>query len=316
MKTLVTGGAGFIGSTLVDRLLDDGHHVEVIDNMSSGRLSNLKDAQDRHGARLSLRDLDIRDSEIGGVITSYSPEVIFHLAAQIDVRRSVLDPIFDAEVNVIGSLNVLEGARTAGTRKVVFASSGGTIYGDVPHDLLPVDESHPFQPVSPYGITKGVMADYFRAYERFHGLQTATCALANVFGPRQDPHGEAGVVAIFAKRLLSGEPCTIYGDGSATRDYIYVDDAVDAFICAAEFGSGLYNIGTGVETSTEDLYLVLAKAASVDAQPDYAPERPGEIPRSALNASRARRELGWNPNVGVEDGARRVLDYFRTHFDY
>lgn len=308
MNALVTGGAGFIGSTLVDRLLDEGHRVVVVDNLVSGRLRNLERARAEHGDQLVVHELDIRDHRAVELVAEVGAEVVFHLAAQMDVRVSVNQPVFDAEVNVIGALNVLEGARSGGARKVVFASSGGTIYGE--SDQLPLTEDAPQRPLSPYGITKKVFGDYLYAYSRLHDLDYVALALANIFGPRQDPHGEAGVVAIFSQRLLAGERCRIFGDGAATRDYVYVDDTVDAFVRAARAGSGLYNIGTGVETSTADLYRALADAAGVDAEPEYVPARPGELQRSVLDASKARAELGWAPTVDVATGAKRVLEYF------
>ena len=281
MKTLVTGGAGFIGSTLVDRLLGEGHEVVALDNLASGKLANLTNAQKSNGFRFV--EHDIRDESVVQLVADQGVEVVFHLAAQMDVRVSVTDPAYDASVNVMGAINVVEGARRSGVRKVVFASSGGTIYGAASESLLPFDENVPQHPLSPYGITKKVFGDYLFAYKALHGLDYCALALGNIFGPRQDPHGEAGVVAIFGQRLLSGEQCKIFGDGSATRDYCYVDDTVDAFYRAATSGTGLYNIGTGIETSTKELYFAMAKAAGVDQEPEFAPARPGELERSCLN---------------------------------
>jgi UDP-glucose 4-epimerase len=313
MRALVTGGAGFIGSTLVDRLLAEGHEVDVVDNLSTGSLANLADARSNTDHRFQLHNLDIRDEALEELIERRQPEVIFHLAAQIDVRVSVADPVLDAMINVIGSLHVLEGARKAGTRKVVFASSGGTIYGAIADEDLPADESHPQRPVSPYGITKKVVGDYLFAYRELHQLEYTALALANVYGPRQDPHGEAGVVAIFAGRLLSGEPCTIFGDGGQTRDYVFVDDVVDAFVRAADKGNGLIiNVGTGTETSVTELYETMASVAGVDTPAINAPARPGELARSALDASRATEQLGWTPWTDLAAGTGAVLDYFRT----
>lgn len=313
MRALVTGGAGFIGSTLVDRLLAEGHEVEVVDDLSSGSLANLTDARATPDHRFTFHQMDIRDAAVSELIERRQPEVVFHLAAQIDVRVSVADPVHDAMINVVGSLNVIEGARRAGARKVVFASSGGTIYGEPPDDELPYSESCPTHPVSPYGVAKKVVSDYLFAYRRLYDLEFTSLALANVYGPRQDPHGEAGVVAIFAGRLLKGEPCTIFGDGSATRDYVYVDDVVDGFVRAADKGSGLVlNIGTGVETSTAELYNTMAQVAQVDAPAQLAPAREGEVARSALDAGRAGIHLGWKPWTELAVGSAAVLDYFRT----
>lgn len=313
MRALVTGGAGFIGSTLVDRLLAEGHEVDVVDDLSSGSLANLADARATPGHRFQLHRMDIRDASLSELIERRAPEVVFHLAAQIDVRVSVEDPVHDAMINVIGSLNVLEGARRAGSRKVVFASSGGTIYGAPDGADLPVKESHPQHPISPYGITKKVVSDYLFAYRRMYELEYTSLALANVYGPRQDPHGEAGVVAIFAGRLLADEPCTVFGDGEQTRDYVFVDDVVDAFVRAADKGSGLViNIGTGVETSVNDLYATMAKVAGSDRPATRAPARMGELDRSSLDASRAEMQLGWRPWTDLSTGTAAVLDFFRN----
>ncbi len=269
MRTLVTGGAGFIGSTLVDRLLAAGHAVDVVDSLWTGNLSNLDQANATAGDRLDFHHLDIRDPAIVELIAERKPELIFHLAAQADVRVSVARPVFDAEVNVLGSLQVLEGARRAGTRKVVVASSGGTIFGEPRPEDLPVRETHPQHPVSPYGVAKKVVDDYLYAYQRLFDLDFTALALANVYGPRQDPNGEAGVVAIFAGKLLSGDRCVIFGDGKQTRDFVYVDDVVDAFVRSIDAGSGmLCNIGTGLETSVNELYETMAAAAGVTAAAD------------------------------------------------
>jgi UDP-glucose 4-epimerase len=313
VNTVVTGGAGFIGSTLVDRLLAEGHHVDVVDDLSTGTLANLADARASADHHLIFHQLDIRSPDLGELMTRRRPEVVFHLAAQADVRVSVARPVHDAEINVIGSLNVIEGARRAGARKVVFASSGGTIYGDPDPSLLPIKESCPQRPSSPYGVAKKVVGDYLYAYRELHNLEYTALALANVYGPRQDPYGEAGVVAIFAGRLLAGEPCTIFGDGEQTRDFVYVDDVVDAFARAAELGSGLVvNIGTGKETSVNHLYRTMADAVGVDTPAIKAPARAGELQRSALDPGRAGIHLGWKPWTTLPAGTAAVLDYFRS----
>ena len=312
MKALVTGGAGFIGSNLVDRLLAEDHEVDVLDDLSSGSLANQAEARADRANRLTFHQVDIRDPHVVDLVARRQPEVVYHLAAQADVRVSVTRPVFDAEVNVIGTVNVLEGARVAGTRKVVFASSGGTIYGEPDPAALPCKESHPQAPLSPYGVTKRVAFDYLRVYRELHGIEFTALALANVYGPRQDPHGEAGVVAIFAGRLLSVEPCTVFGDGEQTRDYVYVDDVVDAFVRATSKGGGLLvNVGTGIETSVNQLYSAMARSAGVDRPAAMAPERPGELARSALDPGRAAIHLGWRPWTTVEDGTSRVLDWFK-----
>ncbi len=312
MRALVTGGAGFIGSTLVDRLLAEGSSVDVIDDLSTGSIANLAEARADRANDLKVHQVDIRDPAVVELIGRRRPEVVFHLAAQADVRVSVARPVFDAEVNIIGSLNVLEGARLAGARKVVFASSGGTIYGEPPATELPVKESHPQQPLSPYGVAKRAVTDYLHAYRELHSIEFTSLAMANIYGPRQDPHGEAGVVAIFAGLLLDEKPCTIFGDGKQTRDFVYVDDAVDAFVRAADRGSGLLcNIGTGRETSVNQLYEAMAHAAGVDAPAVYAPPRAGELERSCLDPARAELHLGWKPWTEIEVGVAETLRWFR-----
>jgi UDP-glucose 4-epimerase len=312
MKALVTGGAGFIGSTLVDRLLAEGHEVDVLDDLSSGSLANLAEARADRSNKLTFHQIDVRDPQIVDLVARRKPEVVFHLAAQADVRVSVARPAFDAEVNIIGTINVLEGARVAGTRKIVFASSGGTIYGEPAPADLPATESHPQLPLSPYGTAKRVGFDYMNVYRTLHGLEFTALALANVYGPRQDPHGEAGVVAIFAGKLLADEPCTVFGDGEQTRDFVYVDDVVDAFVRGASRGDGLLmNIGTGVETSVNTLYRTMATGAGVDRPAVTAAARAGELQRSSLDNTRARQQLGWKPWTTLDDGCARVLEWFK-----
>src|SRR5271163_1019705 len=272
MRTLVTGGAGFIGSTLVDRLLVEGHEVDVVDDFSTGSLLNLAEARGSAGRALTIHHLDISAPAVVELMARRRPELVFHLAAQADVRVSVARPVYDATVNIVGSLNVLEGARQAESERVVFAASGGTLYGEPDAEDLPVRESHPQQPVSPYGVSKKAVIDYLVAYRELHSLEFCALALANVYGPRQNPHGEAGVVAIFADRILRDEPVTIYGDGEQTRDYVFVDDVVDAFVRAATRGGGLVlNIGTGRETSINELAETMSAAAGVAKAPVHAP---------------------------------------------
>jgi UDP-glucose 4-epimerase len=318
MNTLVTGGAGFIGSTLVDRQIEAGHTVHVVDNLASGSLDNLAEAEATGGDRVEFHDIDVCDPAVTQLVERLRPEVVFHLAAQADVRVSVARPVFDAQVNIIGSLNILEGARAGGTAKVVFASSGGTIYGEPDASVLPVDERQPQRPISPYGVAKKVVGDYLFAYQRLHGLDFTALALANVYGPRQDPHGEAGVVSIFAGLLLAGKPCTLFGDGSQTRDFVYVADVADAFFRAGggdgqRRGSGLVlNIGTGIETSVLEIYRALATAAGIDVEPTFAPARPGELQRSALSPALAVAELGWTPGTDLATGAVAVLEWSKA----
>jgi UDP-glucose 4-epimerase len=311
LRTLVTGGAGFIGSTLVDRLLAEGHAVDVVDDLSSGSLANLAEARAGSAHDFTFHRLDVRSTALTDLIIRRQPEVVFHLAAQADVRVSVERPAFDAEVNILGTLNLLEGARQGPTRKVVYAASGGTLYGEP--EELPVRESHAQRPLSPYGVSKKAAGDYLITYRELHGIEFTALALANVYGPRQDPHGEAGVVAIFAGQLLTGAPCTVFGDGEQTRDFVYVDDVVDAFARAATKGSGLLvNIGTGEETSVNRLYDSMAATAGVTAPPHYAPARAGELARSALDPARAGIHLGWKPWTTLGEGTALVLDWFRA----
>jgi UDP-glucose 4-epimerase len=316
MRTLVTGGAGFIGSNLVDRLLAEGHEVDVVDDFSTGSLSNLSDARGSAGRALTIHHLDITAPAVVDLMARRRPELVFHLAAQADGRVSVARPAFDAEVNIVGSLHILEGARRAESQRVVFAASGGSLYGEPAEEDLPVRESHPHNPLSPYGVAKKSVLDYLAAYRQLHALEFSALALANVYGPRQDPHGEAGVVAIFAERLLRGEQVTLYGHGEPTRDYVYVDDVVDAFVRATTRGGGLVcNIGTGRETSVNDLVRIMAEQAGVEASVLSAPLRPGELMRCSLDNERAAIQLGWRPWTELADGTRAVLDFVRRRIE-
>lgn len=309
MQALVTGAAGFIGSTLVDRLLADGNTVVGIDNLSTGRAANLDDARRHDGFRLV--EADIVDSDLTALLAEHRPEVVYHLAAQIDVRRSVTDPPFDAAVNVLGTVRLAEAARLAGVRKVIHTSSGGSIYG-VPKNY-PTNETAPPDPASPYAAGKLSGETYLNAFRHLYGMDCTHIAPANVYGPRQDPHGEAGVVAIFAKALLAGAPTKVYGDGSNTRDYVYVGDVVDAFVRASGTTGGgqRFNIGTGVETSDRALHTVVAKAVGAPDDPQFAPPRLGDLARSCLDVRKAEMVLGWHPRVTLEEGVRRTVDYFR-----
>ncbi len=309
MRTLVTGGAGFIGSTLVDRLVSDGHDVTVVDDLSRGSHANLADALDT--GRVTVHELDVNDPGLAAVVAGAAPEVVFHLAAQIDVRRSVTDPRDDANRNVLGTIAVAEAARLAGVRKVVFTSSGGSIYGTP--EQLPVAETAPINPKSPYAASKVSAEVYLNTYRELYGLDCTHLAPANVYGPRQNPHGEAGVVAIFAGALLTGGPTTVFGDGGNTRDYVYVGDVVSAFVAASgdRGGGRRYNIGTGVQTSDRALHTLVAHAANAPDEPEFAPARLGDLRASALDASAARAELGWRPAVDLAEGIGRTVDYFR-----
>ena len=309
MRALVTGAAGFIGSNLVDRLLVDGNTVVAVDDLSSGRVANLDRARTYDG--FEFVEADIVSADLNGLLTDVRPEVVYHLAAQIDVRRSVTDPQFDATVNVIGAVRLADAARRAGVRKVVNTSSGGAIYG-VPQNF-PTNEVAPADPASPYGAAKLAAEVYLNSFRHLYGMDCTHIAPANVYGPRQEPHGEAGVVAVFAKALLADQPTTVFGDGSNTRDYVYVDDVVDAFIRASgSAGSGQrFNVGTGVETSDRALHTVVAAVVGAPDEPQSAPARLGDVKRSCLDARKAELVLSWRARVRLEDGVRRTVEYFR-----
>jgi UDP-glucose 4-epimerase len=292
MKALVTGGAGFIGSHLVDALLERDDTVAVVDDLSSGRREHVPD-------RVPLYVTDIAD--IAEAMERERPDVVFHLAAQVDVRKSVADPANDARINVAGTASVLEAARRAGVRRVVFASTGGALYGE--GAPLPTPESAPLEPFSPYGASKAAAETYLELFSRLYGLSTMALRFGNVFGPRQDPHGEAGVVAIFAGAAAEGRPVTVYGDGTQTRDYIYVSDVVSAALAAASSdATGAVNVGTGVETS------VLELVDAIGTRAEHAPARTGEVARSCLDVGRAAALLGWQAAVTLDDGLRRTRE--------
>jgi UDP-glucose 4-epimerase len=308
MRTLVTGGAGFIGSNLVDALLARGDEVTVVDDLSTGRRENLEGAL---AAGATLTGADIRDrTAIENAAVEAKPEVIFHLAAQIDVRKSVADPAFDAAINVGGTANVLEAARAAGAGRVVFTSTGGAIYGEGDGQDLPLSEDAPLAPEAPYGQSKFAAEGYLSLYERLHGLSSVSLRLGNVYGPRQDPLGEAGVIAIFCGRLHAGERPTVFGDGRQTRDYIYVGDVISAALAAAgSDATGAINVGTGIETDVLELVRLLGELGGAESfEPELAPARPGEVQRISIDPSRAERELGWRAQTNLQDGLRVTLD--------
>jgi UDP-glucose 4-epimerase len=304
VKVLVTGGAGFIGSHVTDVFLDAGHEVWALDDLSSGRRENLH-------PEVRLVVADIRSPDAARMVEAERFDVMCHLAAQMDVRRSVTDPRFDADVNVAGFLNLLEAARKSGVRKVVFSSTGGAIYGE--QDVYPAPETHPTRPVSPYGVSKASGELYLGYYRAQYGLRSTALRYANVYGPRQNPHGEAGVVAVFSERLLRGDGCTVNGTGEQTRDFVFGPDVARANLLAATGDvEGPVNVGTGIETDVNRLYALLARAAGVERPAQHAPAKPGEQLRSSVDPSRAAKVLGWRPTVVLEEGLRRTVDWFRA----
>jgi UDP-glucose 4-epimerase len=299
MHALVTGGAGFIGSHLVDALIAEEHTVAVLDNLTSGSRANVN--TDAH-----LHEVDVRDADaVDRVLGERPPDVVFHLAAQIDVRRSVSAPGFDAAVNVAGTAVLLESARLHRVQRLVLASTGGALYGEA--DAMPTPESAPIEPMSPYGTGKAAAESYCALYTRLHGLPTTSLRLANVYGPRQDPRGEAGVVALFCAAKLEGRTAAVFGDGLQTRDYVFVGDVVAAFMAAVRSSAtGAFNVGTGVETSVLDL------AAALELNAAHEPERLGEVKRSCLDPSAAGAELAWSPAITLSEGLDRTLEWART----
>lgn len=302
MKVLVTGGAGFIGSHVVDSLVKEGHSVAVVDDLSSGRRVHVNPT-----AR--FYQVDIREPRLQEVFEREKPDLVNHHAAHVDVRRSVADPLFDAGVNILGSLNLLECARQHGVENLVYASSGGAIYGEPSY--LPCDEEHPLNPICPYGVSKLTVEKYLSMYGHAHGLRYTILRYPNVYGPRQDPTGEAGVVAIFARRMLKGDQIVINGTGEQERDFLYVDDIVKANLLAMERADGqAYNLGCGTGTSVNELFESMKEMTGYRLQPTYGPPRPGETFRIYLDATKAQRELGWRPEAKLEDGLRATIASF------
>ena len=310
MRILITGGAGFIGSSVVDGYLAAGHDVAVVDDLSAGAPANVS-------RRARFHRADVRSGELDAIFAAERPEIVSHHAAQVSVRRSVEEPIVDAEINVLGSLNVLETARRHGVRRVIFASTGGAIYGEVDGGIA-ADEGHPCRPRSPYAIAKLAVEHYLDSYRLTGGLETVVLRYANVYGPRQDPHGEAGVIAIFVQRVLAGLTPVIYGDGEQIRDFVYVGDVVRANLAALTVptdGPTVMNIGTGRGTTVNALWRALAAIAQPGVGPYHEPARAGDILRSVLDPSRARAVLGWQPEVSLEDGLRRTWEWFVANAD-
>ena len=304
MRVLVTGGAGFIGSHVVDRLLADGHSVDVVDNLATGQ-------RERVPSAVRLHVCDLRDARLGAVVAAARPEVVVHVAAQAAVSRSVGDPRFDASVNVLGTIALLEACRRAGVRRAVYTSTGGAAYGDT--SVLPTPEDHPLRPASPYGVSKVTAERYLECWAGLTGGRGLTLRLANVYGPRQDPAGEAGVIAIFTSRLLADAPCVVNGDGEQTRDYVYVGDVADAVAraVASADATGIANIGTGVETTVNELYRRLARLIGVSRAAEHGPAKLGEQRRSLLDAARAKSLLGWRPSTPLDEGLTQTVVWFR-----
>ncbi len=307
MKILITGGAGFIASHIADALIAEGHSVVVLDNLSSGRIENLN-------AGAYFVEGDIRDRTlVNRLFKEHRFDIVNHHAAQMDVRKSVADPIFDAEVNILGTINLLEASREHGVRRFILASTGGAIYGE--QDYFPADENHPTRPESPYGVAKRSIELYLHYYKAVNGIEHTIFRYANVYGPRQDPHGEAGVVSIFSNALLESRQCTIFGDGSQTRDYVFVGDVVHAHLLALEktTGSETFNISTGIETNVNRLFSMLSKIlTNGSAKAHYSENRKGEQKRSVCSFAKAERSLGWKPEVSLEDGLNRTVQYFKN----
>lgn len=302
-KVLVTGGAGFIASHVVDLLIGKGLHVSVVDNLSSGKRENLNNAA-------AFYESDIRDSEMIKIIGDVNPDVIIHHAAQISVRVSVNDPGYDASINILGSLNLLEASVKSGVKKFIFASTGGAIYGE--QDYFPADELHPVRPISPYGIAKLSVEKYLFYYKEVYGLDYVALRYSNVYGPRQDPHGEAGVVAIFSQKMLANEQAVINGDGKQTRDFVYVKDIAEANLSALKGNvSGEINIATGLETTVNELFRITNNIVGREIEEVHGPSMKGEQLRSVLNWSLAKKTLNWEPRINLEDGLRETVDYFR-----
>lgn len=304
MKILVTGGAGFIASNVSDALINEGHNVVIIDDLSGGKMENVN-------PKAKFYKMDIQDAQVENIFRDEKIEVMVHHAAQMDVRKSVADPKFDASVNVLGFLNLMEFGRKYGLKKVIFASTGGAIYGE--QDYFPADENHPNRPLSPYGITKLVTEKYLFFYKEVYGIEHVILRYANIYGPRQSPHGEAGVVAIFTSKMLNGEQPVINGDGKQTRDYVFVGDVVNANLLALQYsGSNIFNIGTGIETDVNQLFHHLKTHTRSSCEERHAPVKAGEQMRSVISSKKISEALGWKPTVSIEDGLKITVEYFKS----
>lgn len=306
MRILVTGGAGFIGSNVVDALVKEGYEVAILDNLSTGKKENIN-------PEAKFYNVDLLDREsLEFVFREFKPDVVNHHAAQIDVRKSVKDPAFDASINVIGSINLFELAVKYNVKRIIFSSTGGALYGEPKN--LPAKEDTPVEPLSSYGVAKYCAENYLNYFKRLYGIERVILRYANVYGPRQDPLGEAGVIAIFTGKILKDEAPVIYGDGNQTRDYIYVEDVVRANILALEGKEGIYNIGTGKETSVNELVNIFSKILGREIKPEYAPPRIGEVGRIALENSKVIKELGFSPQISIEEGIKRTITWYEDVF--
>lgn len=303
MNILITGGAGFIASHVADAYLNAGHHVVIVDDLSSGVIENVN-------PKAKFYKIDIREKQLQRIFQDERIDIVNHHAAQMDVRKSVADPMFDASVNIIGTLNIMENSLKYGVRKIIFASTGGAVYGE--QDYFPADENHPTRPLSPYGIAKLAVEKYLFYYQAVHGVNYVVLRYTNVYGPRQNPHGEAGVVAIFTSKLLKGEQPIINGDGRQTRDYVFVGDVVRANLLALDCDSSdTFNVCTGIETDVNTLFKKLNAIVGTNSAEHHAPAKAGEQLRSVCDYRKIKRTLGWEPQVTVEDGLRRTVEFFR-----
>jgi UDP-glucose 4-epimerase len=307
VRILITGGAGFIGSSIQDALLARGHETIIVDDLSTGHHENVH--ADSH-----FYQLDIRDERLADVFEEHKPAAVFHLAAQMDVRRSVREPLYDADVNIVGSLRLLELSRRHGVERIIYASTGGAIYGEP--EYLPADETHPIHPICQYGVSKHTVEHYLHLYWQNYNLAYLALRFPNVYGPRQDPHGEAGVVAIFSLQMLRGHQPTIFGDGTKTRDYVFIRDIVRANVEALDHDKiGIYNLGWGEETTDFTIFDTVRRHTDSTMEPRYAPRRLGEVERICLDATRAKGDLGWVPTVPLDEGIREAVAFYRTHLD-
>jgi len=303
VRVLVTGGAGFIGSNIIDALISAGHEIAIIDNLSTGKEENIN-------PEASFFHIDITDFEaLEGIFQNFKPEIVFHVAAQIDLRKSIEEPSFDAEVNVVGSVNLFSLCVQDGVKRIIFSSTGGALYGE--REKIPANENSSIEPLSPYGVSKYCTEQYLNYFKRLYGIERVILRYGNVYGPRQDPFGEAGVIAIFTNKILNGETLTVYGDGNQTRDYIFIEDVVRANLLSIEGKEGIYNIGTNVETSVNHIIELFSKILEKDIKPIYTQPRKGEVYRISLNTEKAKMELGFEVKFTFEEGLRKTIQWYK-----